>query len=105
MGAETVKENLQKAAAYFDQQKTGYKTWGDVAVLQVAQRISDSEFLLIDTDTNTNTGSPHHISTHSFSENFLGRIFSTRKRINTILVTRQEYASQLKKEVPRYWMT
>lgn len=97
---EDVRNSLLSAAAYFNTQGEGYKSWGNVNVLQVAQRINATEFLLTDGGKPLGEITTDDISLRSSSGDIFGQIFSSRKKINTILITSQQYASQLKEEVP-----
>ena len=48
MNIEEARKNLLDAHRYFESQSEGYKSWGGVKVLQIAQRVSATEFLLTD---------------------------------------------------------
>lgn len=100
MNVEEAKNILLNAAQYFKAQSEGYKTWGNVNVLQIAFRISNAEFLIIDENKSLEEITVDDIHLQSSSSNIFGQIFSSRKKINTILITQQEYASQLQEEVP-----
>lgn len=85
MTNENAKEILLNAQSFFETQSAGYKSWGEVKVLQIATRLNNSDYLSNEEDLNAE---------------ILKKIFSKRKEVNVILFTRQQYASQVKKEVP-----
>lgn len=99
MNVEAAKNSLLNASPYFKAQSEGYKSWGSVSVLQIAVRISATEFLVTDANKSLEKITVDDIRLES-SPTIFHQIFSCRKKINTILITQQEYASQLQEEVP-----
>ena len=100
MTIEEGKVQLLGAQQFFDAQSSGYKSWGNVSVLQIALRVSDTEFLLTDVHKPLAQVIGADIQLVSKPGHLFQQIFSKRKKINAILVTNQQYASQVKEEIP-----
>ncbi|MDB5282474.1 MAG: L-fuculose phosphate aldolase [Bacteroidota bacterium] len=92
--------SLLNAHSYFETQGSGYKNWGHVKVLQIALKISDTEFLLTDDSKDLKQLTQSDIQQTTSGPAIFRQIFSKRKRIGCVLITRQQYASQLQQEVP-----
>jgi L-fuculose-phosphate aldolase len=90
---------LLKAADFFEQQSAGYKSWGKVEVLQIAMRLDNNE--IITTPKNKALSS---LTAQDFvvadTDTVFSKIFSKRKKVQVILITQQEFASQVKEEIP-----
>jgi len=90
---------LLKAADFFEQQSAGYKSWGKVEVLQIAIRLDNNE--IITTPKNKALSS---LTAQDFvvadTDTVFSKIFSKRKKVQVILITQQEFASQVKEEIP-----
>ncbi len=100
MNKQEAINSLLPANCFFKTQSEGYKSWGHVNVLQLAVRISATEFLVTDANKPLGGITSADIQLQTFSSSLFGQIFSSRKKINAILITQQEYASQLLEEVP-----
>ncbi|MCW3127562.1 MAG: transporter [Bacteroidetes bacterium] len=74
----------------------GYKSWGKVSVQKITVR--DGQNTYSTTSLKENDISPLSLMTEE--DKMLAAIFATRKHINCIMITRQEYGSTLKEEVP-----
>lgn len=100
MNKQQAISTLLNAANYFSQQSAGYKSWGNVDVLQIAIRLDDGQILI----SNFNKSLANHtVEDMVIDENktsIFHRIFANRKKVNVILITKQEYASQVKEEIP-----
>lgn len=99
MNEQQAQTALLSAPAWFNAQGEGYKSWGHVAVLQAAIRIEANRFLA----TNVNKQLPDITASDiqpGANTGLLHQIFADRKKVSAILITRQQYASQLKEEVP-----
>lgn len=100
MTAAEGRDLLLSAADFFAAQSAGYATWGKVEVLQVALRLDGTNYLL------TAPGKPlaeltdADISSHSGGDTLYGELLAKRKKVQVILLTRQEYAAQVKEEIP-----
>ena len=90
---------LLKAADFFKQQSAGYKSWGKVEVLQIAMRLDNNE--IITTPKNKALSS---LTAQDFvvadTDTVFSKIFSKRKKVQVVLITQQEFASQVKEEIP-----
>jgi len=100
MNKQEAINSLLGANNFFATQSQGYKSWGNVNVLQVALRISASEFLVTDANKRLEEITARDIQLQTSSATTFSQIFSSRKKINTILITQQEFASKLQEDVP-----
>jgi L-fuculose-phosphate aldolase len=99
----TMEEGMQQllgAHQFFDKEGAGYTSWGKVSVLQIALRISDTEFLMTNVDKTVAQIIKDDIHVVSKQDHLFQQIFSKRKKINVILITQQQYAAQVKEEIP-----
>lgn len=98
MDRATAIEQMLNAAAYFDTQSAGYTSWGHVTVLQIACKTPDAQVLVTDADKTL-----ERLTAQDIQPNRSGvfqQIFNKRKDIGVILITKQQYASQVKREIP-----
>ncbi len=90
---------LLNAADFFEQQSAAYKSWGKVEVLQIAMRLENNE--IITTTKNkalsSITAQDIFVADH---DTVFSNIFSKRKKVQVALITQQEFASQVKEEIP-----
>jgi ribulose-5-phosphate 4-epimerase/fuculose-1-phosphate aldolase len=100
MNSQEAKNALLAAADYFNTQSEGYKSWGHVKVLKAALRLQPTGFLFTDANKNMENITAGDIRSGSASDTLLQQIFTYRKKVDAILITRQQYASKLKEEVP-----
>ena len=100
MTIEEATSQLLNAHAFFEAQGAGYKSWGNVSVLQIAFRTSKDSYLLTRSERALAELAKEDIQLMSSTTSFFNQIFSSRKNITTILITQQEYASQVKEEIP-----
>lgn len=89
---------LLNAPGYFEQQSAGYKSWGKVEVLHIAMRLDNNEIISTNNKSLTALTKEDIITENSGS--LFYQIFNKRKKVQVILVTKQEYASQVKIEIP-----
>lgn len=99
MTKEEAIQTILNASTYFEQQCAGYKSWGKVEVLQMAIKLGNNEILLTNKNKMLDTIKAEDISTEKENSIFQ-KIFNKRKKVQVILITKQEYASQIKKEIP-----
>jgi ribulose-5-phosphate 4-epimerase/fuculose-1-phosphate aldolase len=99
MSREEATKALLNAPAYFETQQEGYRSWGKVEVQQIAVRLDDG-YLLADIKNVGKELSPKKIHHITDSTGTFAQIFKQRKKINTILLTQQQYAAQVKDEIP-----
>ena len=90
---------ILNAAHYFEQQSAGYKSWGKVDVLQIAIRLDNNEIISKNNNKTLAELTEQDISTDK-NDSIFHQIFTKRKNVQVILLTKQEYASQVKKEIP-----
>ena len=98
--SNTDKQLILTAADYFHTQSAGYKTWGKVEFLQIAIRQPNNQYLLTDPSKALSGIQENDIQLLNNTDTIFGQLFSKRKNINVILITKQEYASQVKEEIP-----
>ncbi len=100
MTVEAGTEELLNAQSYFDTQGSGYKSWGHVKVVQVALRLNENSFLLTDKNKPLQLITRQDIQLIQDSSSVFGQLFTKRKNVNAIFITQQEFASQVKEEIP-----
>ena len=96
---EEMVKALLDAPAYFESQQEGYRSWGKVEVQQIAVR-SEGGYLLVDTAGKGKSLTEKNIQFITDTTGTFSQLFKSRKRINTVLVTKQQYAAQVKQEIP-----
>jgi L-fuculose-phosphate aldolase len=99
MNKEAAIQLLLNAAGYFEQQSTGYKSWGKVDVLQIAVRLDNNEIISTGKNTTLSKITETDIVTEP-TGSLLNELFAKRKKVSVILITHQEYASKVKSEIP-----
>ncbi len=99
MNKQTAIQTILNAGNYFEKQSAGYKSWGKVTVLQIALRTDENE-ILISSPSKSITSLTEKDITVLQSDSYLAELFSKKKKIQAILITKQEYASQIKEEIP-----
>lgn len=92
-------QQLLDASDYFEQQSAGYKSWGKVEVLQIAMRLENNEIVSTPNNKSISSLTKEDIITENTNAVF-SKIFSKRKKVQVILITQQEFASQVKEEIP-----
>lgn len=97
MNKETALLLLSNAPSYFAEQNLNYQSWGKVEVLEIAILLDSGEVLMASTRS-----SELHSDWLSATElrTTYQKIFSQRKSINVILLTKQQHASQIEGEIP-----
>lgn len=99
MNKENAIQQLLQAAKYFENQSEGYRSWGKVQVLQIAIRLENNDILITDKDIELHKLTVDNIAIDQQNQVFKS-IFKARKKVNIILITHQEFASQIKDEIP-----
>jgi hypothetical protein len=97
----SIKDELISFVHNIDTVSAGYKSWGAVVVHRVA--IREGQFLYtVPGDRALSSLTEADIASlgNSEEDKLLEAIFAKRKNINCVFITRQEYASTLKEEVP-----
>ncbi len=99
MNKQEAIQQILNAANFFEQQSAGYKSWGKVEVLQIAMRLDNNEIISTNINKSLATITVEDINVES--ENSISqKIFNKRKNVQVILITQQEFASQIKNEIP-----
>ena len=100
MTQDEATQAILNAGNYFAHHGEGYKNWGRVDVLQIAIKISGDSFLLSD-ETKLLPGiTANDIRLVNDPKHIFQQIFKSRKNVQVILITRQQYASQITHEIP-----
>ncbi len=100
MNTQQAIKQIINAHHYFEQQSTGYKSWGKVEVLQIALRLDNDDILISNSSKKIHVLTESDIEINPQKNTIFRQLFSSRKNVNAILITRQEYASQVKEEIP-----
>ena len=90
---------LLNAADFFEKQSAAYKSWGKVDVLQIAMRLENNEIITTAKNKALSLLTAEDIVVADY-DSILSKIFSKRKKVQVILITQQEFASQVKEEIP-----
>jgi hypothetical protein len=99
--SSAIQQELLQAAAYFEAVSSGYKSWGKVEVLQVAIRVDKESYICTAPGKALADFQAEDSQLKSISKSdLIGSIFANKKKINVILITQQEYASQVKETIP-----
>lgn len=101
MKQATLAELLQEAPGYFEQVSNGYRTWGKVEVLQIALRSEDYTYLCTPKASPGALLQPEAYEVKPIGDgSVFGRVFSNRKGVDVILITRQDFGSQVTETIP-----
>lgn len=90
---------ILNASNYFEQQSAAYKSWGKVEVTQIAMRLDNNEIIYTQKNQSLSSLTEQDIITEKTDSVFY-KIFSSRKNVQVVLITQQEYAAQVKEEIP-----
>lgn len=85
-------ETILLLHAFLTQHQQGYSTWGKVEVVEIAIRVEESGFVFASLQTDWQI-----VKTEN---TFYQSIFNARKKIQVVLKTQQQFASQVKEEIP-----
>jgi len=100
MNTQQAIKQILNAHHYFEQHSAGYKSWGKVEVLQIALRLNNGDVLLSNSSKKIHALTESDIEINPQKDTIFRQLFSDRKNVNAIFITRQEYASQVKEEIP-----
>ena len=94
----SIKQELITFVSQIDTVGAGYESWGEVSVQRIAVRDGKSVFdsQIDNPSSKFNTESSRNVE----EDKIIAAIFSKRKNINCVMITRQEYASTVKEEIP-----
>jgi L-fuculose-phosphate aldolase len=90
---------LLNATHFFEHQSAAYKSWGKVDVLQIAIRLDNNEIIITPKNKSLSSLTEKDIVTEN-TDSVFSKIFSKRKNVQVVLITQQEFASQVKEEIP-----
>ncbi len=93
-------EKLKAIIAYCQKQAQFYTSWGNVDVLQVAMKENDETCFYTKKNANLSSLNNDGIIQDKDTASLFSQLFQSRKNINCIFITRQEYAAQIKAEIP-----
>lgn len=89
------------AHAFFEKNIAGYKTWGKVDFLQIAVRFNKNKILVSHPDKPLSQQTIEDFKILPLKgENYFQKILFWRWKIQVVLLTRQEFASQVKETIP-----
>lgn len=92
-------QSILQSYHYFEQQSAAYKSWGKVEVVQIAMRLANNEIIYTQKNKPLSAITEQDIITEK-SDSIFTNIFAKRKSVQVIFITQQEYASQVKEEIP-----
>lgn len=93
-------EKLKTVFAYCHKQAQFYTSWGHVDILQIAIKENDGTIFFTKENSNLSSLNNDEVIQDKETTSLFSQIFQSRKNINCIFITRQEYASQIKAEIP-----
>ncbi|MGG2382903.1 hypothetical protein, partial [Salmonella enterica] len=79
----------------------GYESWGAVSIQRIAVR-NGNEILVTQADVALSSLTDKDIIglNDSAEDKLIGAIFAKRKKVNALIITRQEYGSAIREEIP-----
>jgi ribulose-5-phosphate 4-epimerase/fuculose-1-phosphate aldolase len=86
--------------AFLAQHQQGYSTWGKVEVIEIAIRVEEGGYVFATAQTNWQIVKTESIVYHKSENTLYQNIFNARKKIQVVLKTQQQFASQVKDEIP-----
>lgn len=92
-------QSILQSYQYFEQQSAAYKSWGKVEVVQIAMRLANNEIIYTQKNKPLSAITEQDIITEK-SDSIFTNIFAKRKSVQVIFITQQEFASQVKEEIP-----
>lgn len=95
------KQELMNFAAGIDKMGEGYESWGAVSIQRIAVR-NGNEILVTQADVALSSLTDKDIIglNDSAEDKLIGAIFAKRKKVNALIITRQEYGSAIREEIP-----
>lgn len=101
MNLQSAQLQLLGAHQYFETQSAGYQTWGKVNFLRIALRVGKDQILISHPDKPLSEQTIADFQLLPLrGETFYQKIFFWRSGIHAVLLTHQEYASQVKETIP-----
>ncbi len=99
MNKQAAIQLLLNASRYFEQQHAGYKSWGTVEVMQIAIRMDNHQIIATEKNKAIASITENDIIIEN-EDSIFSKIFAKRKNVQVIFLTHQEFASQVKEEIP-----
>lgn len=93
-------ETILHLHTFLTQHQQGYSTWGKVEVIEIAIRVEEGGYVFATAQTNWQIVKTESIVYHKSENTLYQNIFNARKKIQVVLKTQQQFASQVKDEIP-----
>jgi len=93
-------ETILHLHAFLTQHQQGYNTWGKVEVVEIAIRVEEGGYVFASNKTDWQFIKAEDIVYHRNENPTFQNIFNARKKIQVVLKTQQQFASQVKEEIP-----
>jgi ribulose-5-phosphate 4-epimerase/fuculose-1-phosphate aldolase len=95
------KQELMNFAAGIDQIGEGYESWGAVSIQRIAVR-DGNDILITSAGATLSSLNENDIVrlNDSAEDKLIGAVFAKRKKINSLIITQQEYGSSIREEIP-----
>lgn len=93
-------ETILHLNAFLSHHQQGYSTWGKVEVMAIAIRVDEGGYVFASLQTDWQTVKTEDIVYHKSENTCYQSIFNARKKIQVVLKTQQQFASQAKEEIP-----
>lgn len=100
MKKEKAIQTILQLNNFLKQHQQGYSTWGKVEVIEIAIRVEEGGYIFASNKTNWLSINAEDIDHHINESSVYQRIFNARKKMQVILKTQQQFASQVKEEIP-----
>ncbi|MCO5248649.1 MAG: hypothetical protein M9887_06870 [Chitinophagales bacterium] len=92
---------ILNAPQYFKANLEGYHTWGKVDFLQIAVRLDNNQLLLSHPDKALSEQTAEDLQVLPLKgDSYFQKLLFWKWRSNIVVMTRQEYASQVKETIP-----
>lgn len=100
MIAKVLATDLTGVEEYFNGVAEGYKSWGKVEVVTIIQKMNEHSAVAISAPFKLPQVIDIGIQQKEFEVELARKIFASRKQIQTVFFTKQEYAGQVRAVVP-----
>ncbi len=100
MNKETAIQTILQLHDFLSQHQQGYSTWGQVEVMDIAIRVDEGGYTFASNTTGWPSIKAEEILHHKNENSVYQNLFNARKKTHVILKTRQQFASQVKEEIP-----
>ena len=93
-------ETILHLHAFLTHHQQGYSTWGKVEVIEIAIRVEEGGFVFASAQTDWQSIKVDDLVYHKSENTIYQSVFNARKKIQVVLKTKQQFASQVKEEIP-----